>query len=213
MTARPAPPPTPGDERASPLVRDHVTWPGEVILHPDHPVSEALGRMHATKTPFAPVVDGDAIVGVLSLRLLDAEPETDARTVADVMLSTVPFLYVDDPLVLGAAIAAHTEIGHFCVVDREHLLVGILSFDESDREGTDIDPLPLPSTIPPVPVEMARRRLVVTPGRAASSDPGGLDTYAEGPTLYVDGRSAGEPIDLADPASRRRRAIAMKTKL
>lgn len=215
MNANPTAPPPSADRSAGPLVRDHLTWAAEVILHPDHTMTEALQRMRAGRMPFSPVVDGDAIVGVVSLRLLDAEPEADlgGQTVLDGMHSTVPFLYLDDPLVLGAAIAARTEIRHFCVVDADHLLVGILSFDDADRDGTDLDPLPLPSATPPIAEATMRRRLVATSVRAAPSDPGVLITYAEGPTLYVDGRAAHEPLDRPNPASRRRRAVAMKSKL
>lgn len=208
MTVSPAPP-----RPAGSLAGDHVTWPPDVIVHPDNAMAEALARMHAAGMPFAPVVDGDAIVGVLSLRLLDAEAGTGGLTVLDGMRSTVPFLYVDDPLVLGAAIAARTEISHFCVVDRAHLLVGILSFDEADRARADSEPLPLPAVVPPVAEEVMRRRLVVTAVRAPTAEQGVLNTYAEGPTLYVDGRAAHEPLDRPNPASRRRRAIAMKSKL
>lgn len=221
MKSKPAAPPPAGSQPAGSLVRDHITWAAEIILHPDHPMSEALTRMRDAEMPFAPVVDGDAIVGVLSLRLLGADPDgppeeapgTAKPTVLDAMHSTVPFLYDDDPLVLGASIAAQTEIGHFCVVDSDHLLIGILSFDDADREGTDIDPLPLPAAVPPVAEATVRRRLVATSVRAAPSEPGVLTTYAEGPTLYVDGRTAHEPLDRPDPASRRRRGIAMKSKL
>lgn len=217
MKAKPADRLSAADSSAGPLVRDHVTWAAEVILHPDHPLDEARQRMHAAQMPFAPVVDGDAIVGVVSLSLLQADPEGSAdaagSTVLDGMHSTVPFLYVDDPLVLGASIAACTRIRHFCVVDRDHLLVGVLSYDDADRDGTDIDPLPLPAAIPPVAEATVRRRLVATSVRAASSEPGVLITYAEGPTLYVDGRDAHEPLDRPNPVSRRRRAAAMKSKL
>ena len=213
MTIKPGSRPPDSGPPAAPLVRDHVTWPAEVIVHPDHPMAEALARMREAGMPFAPVVDGDAIVGVLSPGSRDSGPAPGDQTVLDGMHSTVPFLYVDDPLLLGASIAACTEIRHFCVVDRDHLLVGALSFDDADRAGTDLDPLPLPLAIPPVAPETARRRLVVTAVRAPTAEQGVLNTYAEGPTLYVDGRAAHEPLDRPNPASRRRRAIAMKSKL
>lgn len=206
-----------GGADAGPQVRDHVTCPADVVLHPDNPMAEAVARLREAGRPFAPVVDGDAIVGVLSLRMLEAEPDNEDGTVFDGMHPTVPFLYLDDPLALGASIAAHTEIRHFCVVDRAHLLVGILSFDPADREGSDDgagnDPLPLPAAVPAVAPETARRRLAVPATRAAGAEPGLLDTYAEGPTLYVEGRHAHEPLDRPDPESRRRREAAMKSKL
>lgn len=190
------------------LVRDHLSWPADVILHPDHSMLEALERLRDKHRTFAPVVDGDAIVGVLSLRNLGGRAGDQPDIVMDGMVSTVPFLYDDDPVVLGASIAAHTEIQHFCVVDRDHLLVGIMAY--TDPQMAD---LPLPTAIPAIEPAVARRRLAVTPGRAATDGFGELGSYAEGPTLYVDGRSVGEPEDRPTPGSRRRRETAMRSQI
>lgn len=192
----------------------HVTWPPDIVLHPDHPLQEALARLNGTGRDFAPVVDGDAVVGVLSLRQLDddiddggADPATAA--VRDCMMTTVPFLYADDPTSLAMAIAGQTEIRHFCIVDREHLLIGVLSLN-----GPDGRRLPgIGASAEPVDVSIIRKRLAVTPGRAAAADIGILGTYAEGPTLYVDGRTVHEPWDRPTPSSRSRRDRAMKSKL
>jgi hypothetical protein len=190
-----------------PLVRDHVTWPADVVLHPDHPVAEADARMRARERPAAPVVDGDAIVGMLSPNLLAGIPEGQPRLVHDCMVTTIPFLYLADPLALGAAIVSTTRIEHFCVVDREHLLVGLLSFaDPGNRD-------PSAGSVHPVDPGVIRRRLAVTPGRAAGADFGVLATYAEGPTLYVHGRAAYEPLDRPWRSLRRRREVAMQTKV
>lgn len=190
-----------------PLVGDHVTWPMDVVLHPDHSMTEALRRMQQQGRSFAPVVDGDAIVGVLSLGLVATRSAEERQSVRDCMLPTVPFLYEDDPLALGASIVAQTEIEHFCVVDRDHLMVGVLALS---KDGND---LPVDWPREPVDPALIRRRLAVTPGRAASAELGILVTYAEGPTLYVDGRAAHEPLDRPRATLRKRREAAMKSKL
>lgn len=188
----------------------HLTWPADIALHPDHSLEEALARMREKGRDFAAVVDGDAIVGVLSLRQLTEDGGgQDGASVRDCMVSTVPFVYVDDPLSLAAAIADQTEIEHFCVVDRDHLLLGVLVLSESERARL------LNPADPPVTVEAhaIRKRLTVTPGRAAGADPGTLGSYAEGPTLYVHGREVHEPLDQPEPSLRNRREKAMRSKL
>ncbi|EDP65095.1 hypothetical protein BAL199_01074 [alpha proteobacterium BAL199] len=190
-----------------PTVGENLSSSADVVLHPDHTVDEALLRLREKGRFFAPVVDGDAIVGVVTESRLAADCGDDSQEIAvrDCMRATVPFLYADDALSLAASIAAQTEIDQFCVVNHDHLLLGILSVPKT---ATGV-----PAAPRRVDPQVIRRRLAVTPGRAASADPGTLGTYAEGPTLYVDGRAAREPEDRPIVSLRRRRHQAMRTKL
>lgn len=195
-----------GKATEQPTVGACLSSPADVVLHPDHTVDEALSRLREKGRVFAPVVDGDAIVGVVTDSRLVTDCGDDGREIAvrDCMRATVPFLYAYDPMSLAAAIAAQTEIDRFLVVDHDHLMIGTLSLPKLVNPGRAVPPRVDPSLI--------RRRLAVTPGRAAPADLGTLGTYAEGPTLYVDGRATHEPEDRPS-VSRRRRHQAMSTKL
>lgn len=197
--------------RPGPTAGESLSWLADVALHPDHSMREATARMHEKGRPFAPVVDGDAVVGVLSLggtANRASEPQ-DGVSVRDCMISTVPFLYDDDPVALGVAIGRQSEIEHFCVVDHDHRLLGILAVD-GDGDGDGVSPHAAPE---PVDSHTIRTRLAVTPSRSVSSEDAGPDSYADAPTLYLEARTVHEPRDRPDPAERRQRDQAMRSKL
>lgn len=158
-------------------VGDHMRRATDVILHPDHSVREALFRMREKGLKFAPVVDGDVLVGIFSVSRLASFPRKSSHdrerlAVRDRMRSTVPFLYETDPASLGEAIAAKTGIRRFCVVTQDHALIG--TFEAADH-----------ATTTPVPEETLRSRLAHTPTRAVPSAPGDVGAYADHPKLRV----------------------------
>lgn len=172
-------------------VREAMRPPGVPMTHVDHPLSEALKRMRADGAAFAPIVDGDQIVGVLDLERLAAYPRGgvhDRRTllVRDRMTTVIPFVYEDDALSFAAAVARAAGQRHFCVVDHGRRLIGILSF--AGPRATAADP---GAKGIEVDEATARRRLAFGVGRATLPEHGDPGGYAVGPVLYAPTRPPG----------------------
>jgi hypothetical protein len=153
------------------------------LTHVDHPLAEALARMRGAKETFAPVVDGEQIVGILDVDRLAAFPRkarNDRRrlSVRDRMTNAVPFLYEDDPLPFADAVARVTGHAHFCVIDRGRRLAGLLSFAGPHALALDWSLRTLE-----IDESTARARIAVTPARAASSSHGQPVSYADRPVL------------------------------
>lgn len=149
-----------------------------VLVHPDHPMTEALHRMREGGVPFAPVVDGDEIVGVVSeAGAADHAPDAAVR---DAMATTFPFLYDHDSCALASGLAAATGASHIAVVDADRRLVGIVAA-RADRsvDAPDLDD------------EQVAKRMAAHPARATATPRGDMGGYADAPRLYV--RSESTP--------------------
>ncbi|MGE3932211.1 MAG: CBS domain-containing protein [Rhodospirillaceae bacterium] len=147
-----------------------------VLVHPDHPLTEALHRMHEGGVPIAPVVDGDEIVGVVS-EAAAAGHAPDAA-VREAMATTFPFLYEHDSCAMASGLAAATGASHIAVVDADRRLVGIVAA----RADRAVAP-------PALDDEQVAQRMAAHPTRATATplgDPGG---YADAPRLYVRSQS------------------------
>lgn len=110
--------------------------PPHYDIHPDHPLTEAIERMRRDRAEVLPVVDGDEMVGLLTLAdasgdttVWDIDPKTAA--VRDVMRSEFVWCY-DDEDAAGAA-AAMREAGqrHGVVLNRDNELVGLFGPDSA----------------------------------------------------------------------------------
>lgn len=101
----------------------------EIVVHPDHPVSEAVERMHDAGAKVLAVVDGDEIVGLL--RMDDIEQDPDAASpeasVRDEMRAEVRYCFADDPVEAAIGVMEKTGFADYLVVDREKRLLGHVS--------------------------------------------------------------------------------------
>jgi len=100
--------------------------PADLAAHPDHPVSEAVERMHASGMQVLPVVDGDEVVGLLRMRDIETDPEADdpAAAVRDAMFAEILYCFADDPIENAIALMEKTGYEEYLVVDAEKRLVG-----------------------------------------------------------------------------------------
>ncbi len=167
-------------KRAGTDLRDLVR-PAREILHADQEIDEAALRLSLQEIPILPIEDGDEIVGVLTHKHLAqgraTAPETDAKVTARVIMTgDFAFCYLDDDPATARALLDRHASDHLLVVDAEGGLVGILG-----REH-------LPSVSAARTEALKHRAEVVEErenggGVARTVQPGGLDVYADRPTI------------------------------
>jgi CBS domain-containing protein len=120
---------------------------GVITLEPDMRASDAAIRLAAEGIPGAPVVDGGAVIGILTLRdLLEREGHTATQTtgpflraerhlakltVADVMIRDVVTARADWPLTKALELMDRSRVGRLPVVDERGRPVGILGRDDA----------------------------------------------------------------------------------
>lgn len=182
-----------------PSVRAAMT-PTDLLVHPDHRLGEALARLHEARQTFAPVVDGDEIVGVLAVdRIADAAGHAPGgvrdKPVREVMQTEIPFLYEDDPEALGRAIARQTGEGRFCVVDRDGHLTGVLTLEVATAGGQ-------PDTSGTADPAVVQARTKKSPGRTTPQSHG-VGGFADAPALAE--HRDGTPDTFEGPVPPRRK--------
>lgn len=117
-------------------VREFMREAREVV-HPDHPLREAVARFKDQPRAILPVADGAEIVGVLTpadVAAHDAEEqEEDAdggTTVSNVMTADFFFCFEDESVAAARTLMARHRCRHLIVTDRDRGLVGILSTND-----------------------------------------------------------------------------------
>lgn len=131
-------------ERRFGTVRDAMTK-RVVTLEPGTRASDAAMRLAAEGVAGAPVVDGGAVVGILTLRdlvereglstqttgpFLRGERHLSKLTVADVMTRSVVTARADWPLTRALELMDSAEVNRLPIVDDEGRPVGILARDD-----------------------------------------------------------------------------------
>ena len=162
-----------------PNVRDFVR-PLRETVHADHAIDEAVLRLSLQEHPILPVADGDEIVGVLGqAELAGARAASDSARLAarDVMTAELAFCYLDDAVKVAHALMDRHSCDHLLVVDPERTLVGILARDDlppvSEAEAQSVRDQS----------DLLDSREENTQGIASTAQPGGLDVYAQRPTI------------------------------
>ncbi|WP_119421895.1 CBS domain-containing protein [Desertibaculum subflavum] len=174
-------PDRPGSKKTSRVAG--VMLPTDEYLHPDHPVSEAAGRMRAAHLSMLPVVDGDEIVGIYTLAHLaqrkDQPPvpaaAEDARAsrVRDHMSADIPYCYEQDDIGTARQLLERHDLPWLLVVNRDDEYVGLISAESASEAGPAGAASPRP----------AARRARAT-GRARTTDETGTPgVYAVRPKL------------------------------
>jgi CBS domain-containing protein len=155
------------------------------VLHPDHDLDEASGRLRSSGLAALAVVDGDEVVGIVDEAMLAAAPREpspatgQAPTVRDVMTTEIAFCFHDDdPERVAALVARHGALA-VLVLDPNRELAGIVlagdlmaPADAAGRQST-------------------RERVARSAGRAREDRPGRLRSYSVRPR--VDTPEAEEP--------------------
>lgn len=116
-------------------VRDVMT-PTDQAAHPDHPVSEAVERMHTSGMQILPVVDGDEVVGLLRMRDIETDPDAEhpAAAVRDAMFAEILYCFAENPIEEAIALMEKTGYDEYLVVDAERRLIGHVTLSAL-REG------------------------------------------------------------------------------
>ncbi len=106
--------------------------PTHYDVHPDHPLRDALVRMREDAVAVLPVVDGDEVVGLLTLAeargettVWDVDPEKAA--VRDVMTADFTWCYADEDIDRAKSLLEQSGQRCMPVVNRDHELVGMIS--------------------------------------------------------------------------------------
>jgi CBS domain-containing protein len=148
-------------------VREIMTTP-VTTLEPNDNLAFAEELMTVERVRHLPVVDGDVLVGILSLRdiaaaaiPLTSDPSTEQDFAAkrkvrvdEVMHHEVETVGPDEEAVKAADILLTQKVGSVAVVDERHHLMGILT--ESDFVGLARDALATGVIVPRSPVVLAR---------------------------------------------------------
>ncbi|HZD25970.1 MAG TPA: CBS domain-containing protein [Alphaproteobacteria bacterium] len=153
----------------------------EEVVHPDHPLEEAVTRMRRVGLRFLPVADGDEIVGVLSIATIDESFEEAAEndrisSVHDHMLTAVAFCYVDDDPATARTVMEERGSPYLLVTDRQMRFHGVLAREavaEAPGDGGNQAGR----------AWVAERRHVQTSTRATGERQGWLKTYSVKPRL------------------------------
>lgn len=143
------------------------------VVHLDHTLDEAAGRMRRHALTLLPVVDGDELVGVLS-----ADSIANAKlgsselplTVSDRMARDFAFCYDHDDVSTAKALMEEGELDNLIVVDIEGQPVGVVS--AGDVAGMVADKAAL-----------GRLRRTGSAGRAKGNPPGAPGNYEMKPKL------------------------------
>lgn len=122
-------------------VRDVMTRQ-PVVIRPDATVEDAVALMRRGRFRHLPVVEGDALVGVISdrdFRPLDAASDRDARgrSIRSLMTRHVLTIAPDDPLEDAARIMLDNKVGCLPALDGD-ALVGIVTESDIFRAFVDV---------------------------------------------------------------------------
>jgi CBS domain-containing protein len=119
--------------------------PSHYDIHPDHPLTEAIERMRRDRTEVLPVVDGDEMIGLLTLA--DASGDTTVwdidpakAAVRDVMQAEFVWCYEDEQLDRAAASLRDAGQKHGVVLNRDHELVGLIGADRLEDAASNSSP-------------------------------------------------------------------------
>lgn len=143
------------------------------VVHFDHTLDEAAGRMRRHALTLLPVVDGDELVGVVSAgSIAKAEVGSDdlPLTVGDCMARDFAFCYEHDDVSTAKVLMEEGELEALIVIDIEGQPVGVIS--TGDVAGMLADKAALGSL-----------RRTGSAGRAKASPPGGPGNYEMKPKL------------------------------
>jgi CBS domain-containing protein len=150
------------------------------IIHADHRIDEAVLRLSLQKRPVLPVVDGDEIIGVLTRHDVPRAREASEPahvTARELMNAALPFCYLDDGPMIAHALMERHACEYLLAVDRGGNLKGVLGRED----------LPLANH---EEVRLVRRQLEAlgsreadARGMASTTNPGGLEVYAQQPTI------------------------------
>lgn len=181
----------------------HSTDPGELkvqqfvrpvtnVIHPDHGVDEATGRLVQQNLPMLPVCDGDEIIGVFTLadvtarRNLPAEP--DVITIRQIMRSKLAFCSADDTVAIARAVMSDVQnCQALLVVDEKQRLVGIVSLEDLPPAAR----LAGGSDENQIEIEIDTRKQETRGTRTG----GGLDVYESAPTIKIRVPAVGGSLD------------------
>jgi len=163
----------------APNVRDLVR-PVRETIHADHEIDEAALRLALQEQPILPVSDGDEIVGVLGpddiARMGDAAPSARV-TARAAMTAELAFCYLDDSLAVAHALFDRHGVDHLLVIDAEAALAGMLG-------RADLPPASEAGMSSAGDrSDLLSRRKENAQGMATTTQPGGLDVYAQRPTI------------------------------
>jgi CBS domain-containing protein len=169
--------------RALKHVREVLSPVGDTV-HPDHELDEALDRLEGQEFGVLPVLDGDQIVGMLSRSGIWAGKEASSRTprrvtVRHVMSTALAFCYLEDTADTARAMMDRHGVDHLLVVDESMYLVGLVhrSHLPSGSEAAAAALAHEPAVAEP--------RETATEGVSSTMQPGGLDVYADRPTIKI----------------------------
>lgn len=121
--------------------------PFREVLHPDHPLREAVRRLVDSNQTILPVCEGDEVIGILrakDVRSRTLSSDTGYFTVRDAMSKEFYFCYDHDSVQFARDVMKTSRLDDLCVLNRRKELVGLLSVDdiavyllsEADRSGS-----------------------------------------------------------------------------
>lgn len=122
-------------------VREIMTQDVETIS-PQATLQEAAERMSAVDAGALPVVDQDAVIGILTdrdiaVRGVAEGRDTASSKVGDIMSGEVVFCYEDEEVEQAAALMAGNQVRRLVVLDRDKRLSGIVSLGDLALDTPD----------------------------------------------------------------------------
>ena len=114
------------------------------VVRPDEPVQEAARKMRDLNVGVMPVCDGVRLHGMISDRdiaIRAAAEALDCATVetADVMTPGVVWCYEDQDVEVGAELMKEKQVRRLVILDRDKMLVGIVSLGDLAVESGDLE--------------------------------------------------------------------------
>jgi CBS domain-containing protein len=102
---------------------------------PDPPIQEAATRMRSLDVGVLPVFEGDRLVGMLTdrdltLRAIAEGKDPKTTTVQEAMTADVAYCFEDQDVEEGQRIMKENQIRRLPVLNRDKLLVGIVSLGD-----------------------------------------------------------------------------------
>jgi len=112
------------------LVKDVMEWTDEIVPL-DEGLGEAAARMREGGLPLLPVVDGDEIVGVLTVEDIGrvVDDAGAAASVRDRLLPQIAFCYASDDIATARAVMDNSGRDALIVTDDEAQLLGHVTRD------------------------------------------------------------------------------------
>ncbi len=167
---------------ALPLVKDLMRKINEVV-HVNQTLHEAYFRMQSSDVPFLPVVDGDEIVGILTVRDIYGEPERVEKVikpakVRDHLSKDIAFCYEDDNVEMAREVMHESGRHRLLVTDDQQYLVGLITLETITAALREHG-----HRRPSVPKPETTKRIADTVGHATGGEPGKPKTYAVKPKI------------------------------